>query len=220
MKKQLLAIGCLFLTFSALTQTSNNRIGITFGGGSQKYSGDLGNAFTVKNRVWRGGLGLTINSYLNKSFDIGVYSHIGDLGYCQPHDMVVKEVADEYKCDGCIDRVGLGNLSSRMYTIGATIKYKLNNDYILRESLRFKPYVYVGISMNKLADRMKMNCVNAGNYVSLNSGIGVRYYLNERLNVGYNLNLGYFMTDKMDFISLGKSDLYLQNSLVIGIDLF
>ena len=220
MKKQLLAIGCFFLAFSALSQTSNHRIGITFGGGSQKYSGDLGNAFTLKNRVWRGGFVLSVNTYLSKSFDVGIYSHIGDLGYCQPHDMVVTEVADEFKCDGCIDRVGLGNLSSRMYTAGASFKYKFNNDYILRESFRIKPYLYVGVSMNKLADRMKMNCINAGNYVSFNAGIGARYYLNERLNVGYNLNLGYFASDKMDFISLGKSDLYLQNSITIGIDLF
>jgi len=220
MKKGILITACLVLVGSSFAQTSQHRIGITIGGGSQKYSGDLGNGFKLKNEVWRGGVGLNVNVYLNPSFDISGYGYIGDFGYCQPHDMVNKVVAEEDRCDGCVDRLGLGNLSSRMYVTGAQVRYKFNNGYLLREDMRIKPYVYMGVAVNKLTDRMKMNCVDAGNYLTINSGIGVRYYVNERFNVGYNLNVGYFTSDKLDFLSRGTSDMYLQNSVFLGIDLF
>ncbi len=220
MKNNLVLISCLFLAFASFAQTKENRIGITIGGGSQKYHGDLGNAFTIKNRVWRGGFNATIGIYSGRSFDFGITGSIGDLGYCQPHEMANTEVDEDERCSGCIGRVGLGNLSSRMYTAGVSAKYKLNNGYFLKENARFKPYFFVGLSINKMVDRMKMNCVNAGNYFAMNTGFGVKYYLTERLNVGYSINLGRFLSDKMDFLNKGGNDMYMQNSITIGFDLF
>lgn len=219
MKISLLTVA-LALAGSCFTQTNQNRVGITIGGGSQKYSGDLGNGFTLKNEVWRGGVALNINVYLNPSLEISGYGSIGDFGYCQPDDKKNMVVAEGDRCDGCLDRLGLGNLSSRMYVSGVQLRYKFNNGYLLREELRIKPYVYMGVAVNKLTDRMKMNCVDAGNYLTINSGIGVRYYVSERLNIGYNLNVGYFTSDKLDFLSRGASDMYLQNTVFVGVDLF
>ncbi|HLP56984.1 MAG TPA: outer membrane beta-barrel protein [Fluviicola sp.] len=218
MKKSLLIVA-LAIAGSSFAQTSQHRVGITFGGGSQKYSGDLGNGFTLKNEVWRGGVALNVNVYLNPSFDISGYGTIGDLGYCQPHDKRDMIVPEEDRCPACLT-LGLGNLSSRMYVTGVQLRYKFNNGYLLRENLRIKPYVYIGVAVNKLTDRMKMNCVEAGNYLTVNSGIGARYYVSERLNIGYNLNVGYFTSDKLDFLSRGASDLYLQNTVFVGVDLF
>lgn len=219
MKNSLLIVA-LALAGSCFAQTNQNRVGVTFGGGSQKYSGDLGNGFTLKNEVWRGGVALNINVYLNPSLDISGYGSIGDFGYCQPHDKKDMIVPEEDRCDACLGRLGLGNLSSRMYVTGVQLRYKFNNGYLLREELRIKPYVYMGVAVNKLTDRMKMNCVETGNYLTVNSGIGVRYYVSERLNIGYNLNVGYFTSDKLDFLSRGASDMYLQNTVFLGVDLF
>lgn len=220
MKKALLTAFAFTLALSALAQTSQNRLGVTLGGGSQKYRGDLGNGFKIKNEVWRGGVSGNVNYYLTPSFDAGLNGSIGDFGFCQPHDMANKEVALEDRCPGCLARVGLGNLSSRMYMGGVQLKYKFANGYLLREDFRIRPYVYAGFSVNKLVDRMGMDCIVEGNYATLNSGIGARFYVTERLNVGYNLNIGYFVSDGLDFISRNESDLFLQNNVFLGIDLF
>jgi OmpA-OmpF porin, OOP family len=220
MKKRSMLTVCLLAGFGCIAQSQEHRIGITVGGGSQKYNGDLGNGFQLKNEVWRGSVAVNANYYLNPSFDVGLNGSIGDFGFCQPHDMADKEAALEDRCPGCLARVGLGNLSSRMYMGGALLKYKFSNGYLLREDFRIRPYVYAGVSVNYLQDKMRMNCIVEGNYLVVNSGIGARYYLNERFNVGYNLNIGYFTSDGLDFISRGRSDLFLQNTVFVGIDLF
>lgn len=221
MKTYLFIICFILLAICALAQTKNNRLGISIGGGSQKYRGDLGNGFKFKNDVWTGGAGVNIGYYLNKSFDVGIFGFLGDFGFCQPSEKVNKDVSVNDRCPGCINRTGLGNLSSRMTSGGLLIKYKLNNGNFLKEDSRLRPYLYLGAAMNNLEDRMNMKCVRPGKYFSLNSGVGVSYYLNEHINVGYNLAFGYFTSDYIDFMAHGGiSDMYMQNTLSIGIDLF
>jgi len=217
MKKLILSAVVFSMAFSGFGQTTLHKNNVTVGGGSQKYSGDLGNGITFENRVWRGGVGVTYSRYLNKSFDVSAYNHIGDLGYCQPHDMINKVVPEEDRCDGCVDRLGLGNLSSRMFMSGVLVKYKFSNGYLLNESSRFQPFMGFGLSMNKMVDRMKMNCVNPGNYWVLNLNAGVSYQLNSRFTIGYTVNTGYFLSDEMDLLSKGNTnDGYLQNNITIG----
>lgn len=218
--KNFLLTAVTFSSAFAFAQSSHHRIGVTIGGGSQKYSGDLGNGVRFKNDVWRGGVTLNAHVYMNPSFDLGVYGAIGDLGYCQPHDMKVTPVPDTDKCPGCTDRVGLGNLSSRMYSSGVMVRYKFNNNYLLKETSRIKPYVYSGVSINQLQDRMKMNCVVSGNYYTANAGAGFRLALNDRLFAGYNFHTGYFLSDGLDFLDRGGNDWYIHNSIFVGVELF
>lgn len=222
MKNFICTLGLITLTLLVSAQTKNHKLGITFGGGSQKYNGDLGNGFTLKNTVWYGAFSLNAGYYLNKSFDCGIFGTMGDYGYCQSESKIKEEIAFNERCPGCVSRVGIGNLSSRMVSGGALIKYKIANGYLFSENTKLKPYVYVGAAINNLTDNMKMNCVNPGNYFSLNAGAGVKYYISDRLNVGYNLAMGFFTADNLDFkVNSGKdNDMYMQNSLFIGIDLF
>jgi hypothetical protein len=216
MKNSLIAIAFL-LTMNLFSQTKNNKFGVTAGGGTQHYMGDLGH---FNNETSYGGFIFQGNYFLNKNFDAGMFSSIGDFGYCQTEKEKNTEVAAQYRCPGC-NRVGLGNLSSRLYSAGGMIKYKFNNGYLLKENSAIRPYVYAGAAVNHLQDIMKMNCVSVGNYGTLNAGAGFKYYVSERLNLGYNISTGYFLNDNVDFMNHGKgSDLYLQNTVTIGFDLF
>lgn len=158
--------------------------------------------------------------YLNRSFDVGINASVGDFGYCQPHDMANKAVALAHRCPGCLTRIGLGNLSSRMYIAGIQVRYKFSNGYLLKEDSRIQPFVYAGASVNGIDDRIKMNCVNEGSYLTLNGGAGARFYLTERMNIGYTMTVGYFTSDKLDNLTGGNKDMYLQNTFSLGIDLF
>lgn len=220
MKHSLSILVFILLFTNAQAQTREHRLGFVGGGGSQKYSGDLGNGFSFKNNVWCGDFNARINYYLNRSFDVGVFGSIGDFGYCQPDDVAKRPVDDDDRCPGCVGRVGLGNLNSRLHSCGLHLTYKFANGYLLKENSRIQPYIFAGGAFNYISDRMRMNCVVAGKYYSVNAGVGVKTYLTERINLGYILSFGYFTSDKLDFMSHGKNDMYMQNSLVLGVDLF
>lgn len=210
----------LFLgTTSVFAQSKNNKFGINAGLGGQNYKGDLGNGFTLKNETWTGGAGINMAYYLNKSFDAGISAFLGDLGYCQPKKIAATEVDVSLRCSGCVDRIGLGNLNSRVVSGGLFIRYKFNNNYLLKENVALRPFIFIGTAMNNVSDRMQMRCVNPGNYMSVNGGVGVKYYVSKKINFGYQMTYGYFTSDKIDFMDHGGNDQFLQNTLFAGIDL-
>jgi hypothetical protein len=221
MKKILLcSTGLLFFIAGVKAQSKVHRLGIYAGGGSQKYSGDLGNGFTFNNTCWYGNVAAQASYRLNRSFDAGAFFSVGDYGYCQTREEASRIIADAERCPGCMGRTGLGNLNSRLTAFGFNTRYQLANGYILPESFKLRPYLHGGIAYNVVRDRMKMNCVNEGEYLSLNFGAGARIYLNDRISFGYQLTFGYLDRDNVDRHAMGGNDMYMQNSLFMGIDIF
>ncbi|MBC7864059.1 MAG: outer membrane beta-barrel protein [Bacteroidia bacterium] len=220
MKNYLIGFCLLTLAAGMSAQTKNNKFGLALGAGSQNYCGDLGSAFKIKNESYYGVVNGNAAYYLSKSFDAGLFGSIGDYGFCQPDAANNKAATDADLCPGCPGRVGLGNLNSRMLAGGIFVRYKFSNGYLLSEHSRLSPYISFGGAANSISDRMRMNCVKAGTYYSFNVGAGLKYKLSERVNLNYNFSLGYFTSDKLDFISHHSNDMYMQNTIGLGIDLF
>jgi opacity protein-like surface antigen len=234
MKNQLLITAAFVLaTFGLTAQTKNRKIGIETGAYLQQYNGNLGNSFFKFKETAFGGGSLNLGLYLNKSFDVNVGGSIGHFGYCQTEEDKKRVVALEYRCPGCTDRLGMGELRSMMISGNTAIKYKFANGYLLKEDSKIAPYVYAGVGINYLSDVMKRNCVNVGNHFTINAGAGVKYNITERLNIGYNLGVGCFMTKKVyytnaiaennevekdaDDIKMEKrKDFYMQHALTLG----
>lgn len=215
----------------ANAQTKENKFGVTAGGYIQHYNGNLGNSFFKFNTACFAGASVNFGMYLNKSFDINLGGSIGDFGYCQTDDDSTRIVSLSQRCPGCADRLGMGQLRSRMISGNIAIKYKFANGFILKEDAKVSPYVYVGAGLNRLIDNMGRECVNAGNHFTINGGAGVTYQINERFNVGYNMGFGCFVAKKVyatsgsaedtekdaDDIKMEKRrDFYMQNMLSIG----
>lgn len=234
MKNQLLiTVAVAITTFSSIAQNKNHKIGIETGAYLQQYNGNLGNSFfKFKETAFAGG-SLNVGLYLNKSFDINAGGTIGHFGYCQTEEDKKRIVALEYRCPGCTDRLGMGELRSMMISGNTSIKYKFANGYLLKEDSKIAPYVYAGVGINYLSDVMKRNCVNVGNHFTINAGAGVKYNVTERLNIGYNLGVGCFMTKKVyytnaiaenneiekdaDDVKMDKrKDLYMQHAFTLG----
>jgi opacity protein-like surface antigen len=234
MKNQLLITAAFVLaTFGITAQTKNRKIGIETGAYLQQYNGNLGNSFFKFKETAFGGGSLNLGLYLNKSFDVNVGGSIGHFGYCQTEEDKKRVVSLEYRCPGCTDRLGMGELRSMMISGNTAIKYKFANGYLLKEDSKIAPYVYAGVGINYLSDVMKRNCVNVGNHFTINAGAGVKYNITERLNIGYNLGVGCFMTKKVyytnaiaennevekdgDDIKMEKrKDFFMQHALTLG----
>lgn len=236
MKKQFLISAVLALTtLCTVAQNKNKKIGIEGGAYVQQYNGNLGNSFFKFNtNTFFCGFSANSGLYLNKSFDLNVGISIGHFGYCQTNEDKTRIVSINQRCPGCTDRLGMGELRSLMASGNVAVKYKFANGIFLKENSKLAPYVYAGLGINHLADNMKRNCVNVGTHFTVNGGLGIKYNINERFNIGYNLGVGCFVTKKVyytnaiannevdkdaDDIKMDKrKDFYMQNSLTLGIN--
>ncbi len=232
--KNLLVISAILLcVINAIGQTKNDKIGLTVGGYIQQYNGNLGNSFFKFNTTCFGGVTANAGLYLNKSFDFNVGGSVGHFGYCQTETDANRVISLEQRCPGCTDRLGMGELRSMMIAGNIALKYKFANGYLLKENSKFAPYIYVGTGVNRLSDNMKRQCVGVGNHLTINSGVGLKYNINERFNIGCNLGVGCFIAKKVYFTNSAVSgeetdaedlkiekrkDLYMQNSVFIGIN--
>ena len=234
MKNHFLITVLFFCALGAHAQTKEHNIGITAGGYIQHYNGNLGNSFFQFNTACFAGATVNVGMYLNKSFDINVGGSIGDFGYCQTDADASRVVALSLRCPGCVDRLGMGELRSRMVSGNVGMKYKFANGFFLKEEAKMAPYVYAGVGINRLTDNMKRQCVNVGNHFTINAGAGITYNISKRMNIGYNLGIACFATKKVyatnsaaiedtdldeDDIKIEKRrDFGMQNTLSIGIN--
>lgn len=232
MKNQLLFSALLLSAFTSVGQSKNHKIGVEAGACLQQYNGNLGNGFFKFKETAFAGVSLNAGFYLTKSFDLNVGGSIGHFGYCQTDEDKKRFVSIEQRCPGCTDRLGMGELRSQMISGNLAVKYKFANGHILKENSKLAPYIYAGVGINYLSDVMKRNCVNIGTHFTINGGAGVKYNINERFNVGYNLGLGCFVTKKVyysnaiendevekdaDDIEMEKrKDLYMQHAITVG----
>ena len=211
----------LLLTIGVNAQNRNHKFGFTAGTAIQHYSGDLGNSFFKFNTCCFAAEVFSLSYYLDNAFDFTASSTIGDFGYWQrPGDQKVVPLGK--RCPGCKGE-GMGELRSRMYTGNIAIKYKLDNGTVFREDSKISPYMYVGVGVNYLADRMKRNCVNTGTHFSVNTGAGLKYNVTSRFSFGYNIAVSHFVNEHIyatvggdNMVMDGKKDKCLQNTLYLG----
>lgn len=199
MKQNILVLALLFLSFNVVGQNKTHKLGFTVGGSIQHYNGNLGSSFFKFRSACFGGVTTNFAIYLNKSFDLNIGNSIGHYGFCPSEEDKLKAVPDALKCPGenCANLVGMGNLSSMIISSNVNLRYKLANGSLLSEEAKLAPYVYAGVGMNQLIDIMKKNCVNTGLHFTVNAGTGLIYNLNERWNVGYNMDVSVFMKEKV-----------------------
>lgn len=222
MKNSFLILLGILMSISVMAQRSGPRFEISGGFGLQEYNGDLGNRFLQTKPSSYGVASLNAAYILNSSLDIGLSSNVGDMGLCQRQEDLSKEVPKGDRCIGCgEDRISLGNLNSRMATLGFFVRYKFANGYLLPAHFPLHPYLYAGASANRITDRMGMGCVKPGMYYSLNSGVGMQVDVLPKFFLGWNTGFGMFTRDDLDLLSHydNKKDLHMEHSFLVGIRL-
>jgi opacity protein-like surface antigen len=209
MRKKLV-IALLAVSLYTSAQTSDKKNNISIGGGKESYNGDLGNSWFNPEEEWYGFVNASYSRYLNKSFDVSISVTSGDFGHCRDSD------DPAVRPDGS----KVLNMLSRLTTGIVSAKYKFANGYILKEQAKLAPFIYAGIGINNVTDYWwaDKSRVNAGNYGSVNAGLGLRYNFYKNFNFTYTIGVGYFLTDKIDYRVQGINDMYLQNNFAVGIN--
>ena len=218
----LLALIIFNINASAQNYDEIQKVEINAGFGFQQYKGDLGNGFFNANNVMYGVFSLGIDYRLTNFIGMKIQGTIGDYGYCQEAEIMASRVpqmvghGDHHSDQNNVHFAPKEeNLSSRLFTGMVAVQFHFSNGKMLSLNSKFKPSIYLGIGVNKITDIMQMECVNIGNYSSINTGMGLHYQISNHLFLGYNLGLGLFANDKLDFISEGSNDMYMQNSAVL-----
>lgn len=208
--KRVLFCAFTFLSLHCFGQSFEKKNNISLGTGRQSYNGDLGNSWFQPSEEYYGIGSLTYSRYLTKSFDALLFVTHGDYGHCREED------ESQFRPDG----TEVLNMLSRLTSSSISVKYKFANGYLLKEEAKLAPYIYLGAGVNNISnfwwkDKKR---VNPGNCFSLNGGAGVSYNLNKKINLTYNLGFGYLASDKIDFRSEGTNDMYMQHSLLLGLN--
>jgi len=195
MKNYLLFLLFVVIVIGTKAQTSTLKNNFSAGFGLQNYN-----------------LCVDYSRYICKSFDATLSLRSGDFGHCREEDE--KAIRD--------DGTEVLNMRSRLTSAIISFRYKFANDCLIKASAKLAPFIYAGAGLNKLRDiwTSAHDRVNEGTYASLNFGAGLRYQITDRYSFSYNLHLGYFMSDAIDKVARGKDDMYIQNIVMLGINLF
>jgi outer membrane protein OmpA-like peptidoglycan-associated protein len=117
-------IACTVAVASA--QNSDHKWSIGLFGGKTEYNGDLGNAFIKFDKAFYPFGAISINRYLNPSFDLGVYSSYGEYGY---------------------KKTPARRFFGEKFDVSLLLTYKLSNGYIFKEDALVTPYISAGVGM-------------------------------------------------------------------------
>jgi outer membrane protein OmpA-like peptidoglycan-associated protein len=183
-----------FSTVKSFCQTS---IGahVTF----SEYAGDLnGDRFHFYNyKKPKLGGALSFQHYLNPSFNL-----MEKLSFNQ-----VRYQSSEH------DR----GVDADMFALNVKLKYKFNNDYILKETSVVAPYIVAGIGGTYLDSKRytytDKSVITDGEFqANAAVGVGVLFQLSDRVGFEIANTLNMPLNDGWDGVTQGNNDVYLQQS--------
>jgi outer membrane protein OmpA-like peptidoglycan-associated protein len=196
--KNKLIILALAAAVSLHGQSSEKKIGVQAGGGINQSYSDLGNGFFNFEKAKYGFAAINFGYYLSPAFDLNLGGTYGEMGLFTPYSSKLDMLA-------------------RMETGQLTLKYKLYNGYVLGETGRIRPYLYIGggaANFDNVPD--KENRVNGGTYAMATGGAGISFMVLRDLSLTYNLGYIWNNTDELDFQTKSSNDQVLQHSLMLG----
>jgi Outer membrane protein and related peptidoglycan-associated (lipo)proteins len=188
MKRLFLLFAFICLGAASFAQNTENRWAVGLFGGKTEYNGDLGNGFFNFNKAFYPIGAISLNRYINSSFNLGIFASYGDYGY---------------KKDNTLNFFGTKTDASMLLT------YKFANGYILNESIKLEPYITAGFGVAHLTGNRIWN----GRDFLIPIGGGIKYNLCKTLAIQYQLLFNYTNNDKRDGFVNGAKDMFASHTL-------
>ena len=199
MKRHLLTLFILSISFSLFSQTADRKWGLGIKGGSQQYNGDIGNGFYDINQAFYAFGGVTISRYLSQHLDLNASLTTGSLGHFDSSRR---------------------RFSTKVTQYSASLKYNIFKTTTPRT---LNPFVSAGIGYMKFKERKIRNDFPVGNYHATKSdynnmmlpsaSIGLTVSLSPSVHVVLEETYIRSDYDAIDNHVNNAKDVYLQHSL-------
>ena len=186
--KNLLLLAFILATQLMNAQTADVKVGFEVSVIKNEYNGDYGNGiFNFKQQMYPSG-GLGIGYYLNPSFNLGLRTSFGDLGFKET-------IANSFR--------------GRKFDMSVYTQYKFNNGYILKEDSKLSPFLSVGLGLaaygiNSSLDKSGVDAtlyptiITKGVDLIIPVGAGLKYQISERVALQYQYLYNFTSSDIRD----------------------
>lgn len=200
MKKLLtLAISILILA-NVSGQNAEQKWAVSLFGGKTEYVGDLGNGFFDWDPWVYGHFGLSVNRYVNPSFDLNLQFETGSYGYWES---------------------STSNFFAKKTDGALLLRYKFNNGYALKEEALVAPFLTTGFGFASFAaeeDEIRTVTDDWDAFVTL--GGGVRFNVDPRFSFEYQFLYNFTNSDVRDLSTTDEyNDRFISHSIGIIINL-
>jgi len=178
MKNKILFLIAFFACMQiASAQTADRKFTIGLSGVLNEYNGDYGNGILNFNRVYNA-WGISLFTYLNPSFDVGLQGSFGEYGYFKD-----------------VDNLFRGNKFD-LYTLA---RYKINNGYIVEKDAKLSPFFALGVGFATYSrlpsnDEVIPLIIVGGADLVVPFGAGLKYQITDNFALQYQYL--YFLTNK------------------------
>ena len=181
-KKYFILIAFSLIIGLANAQTPEKKVGIGIMGGCTQYNGDLGNGIFNFSKAFYAFGGVSLDTYLNSSFNLGLQGNYGDYGYWKNENE---------------------NFLGKKYNVDLLLSYKFNNGYILKENSKFAPFLTAGIGLAWYNGNRIYSSGVDGLYPL---GGGLKYQATNKLAVQYQFLYNFTSFDSRDNQTASKLD--------------
>ena len=187
MRKLFTLLFLLAIFSGAYGQTSDNKWALGFLVGKTEYQGDLGSGI-LKCKPFYGSGAISLNRYLNSSFDLILLVELGNIGF-------------ENKT---------ASFNSRKTDGSVLLKYKFNNGYILPEDAKIAPFLAAGPGLAKFKGS---NTVERELDAILPVGGGIKVNVTPEVALQYQFLYYFTNGDNRDLITKGVDDKFALHAI-------
>jgi len=186
--RNLLLMAFILATQLMNAQTADIKVGFDVSVIKNEYNGDYGNGiFNFNQQMYPSG-GLGLGYYLNPSFNLGIRTSFGDLGFKET-------IANSFR--------------GRKFDMSLYTQYKFNNGYILKEDSKLSPFLTIGVGLaaygiNSSLDKSGVDptiyptIITKGVDLIIPVGAGLKYQISERVALQYQYLYNFTSNDIRD----------------------
>lgn len=174
-------LAALVLTSTSFGQTADQRFGIAAHAGLSDYYGDLDAHFFDLGKTARNQGGLTFSYYLTSMFDVAASCTYGAIGYDQAYGP---------------------SFGANLFQANGQLRFKFHNGFMLPETSKIQPYVFVGAGIADYANVSILTEVafntNPQTDLTFNGGLGATYMMFSKWGLNYTMLYAHTNGDSKD----------------------
>jgi len=194
----LCALAALGLMGTEVAKAQNylHKFGFEISGGLREYGGDRGTRYFLAEKPEYHAVGGSFGYYLNPSFDATLYGSVGTLGH---------------RDDSYPKKLGF---TAQVTDVMLGLRYKFANNYMIKETSRFRPYLMAGYGGMQSISRIVHNVPGYSSNrtwfaAQWSAGGGIRIGITDQIDLSLQMLYNYTYDDNYDGLPFSLSKVRL-----------